>query len=306
MTAIAATFWTGLRDPQGRRFATTWAKLLDRLALPRISADKHAVPGLSLATFKGDRRAKSNVEQVFAVGIDLDHLDALSVDTVRPPPGEIIEAPSWESLRARFADTAAFVHTTHSSTMQLPRLRVFLLLSRPVSGSEYERVYRAVATVCERGGLVVDRAASDPSRLWFIPSIPAEGRPYIYWTCTGRPIDVEAALAAVPPPPPPLPPVAPRPLASGGPSAFDRARAYVAKADPAISGSGGRTVTFMLAQRLIHGFELSIADALVLMQDWNQRCSPPWSDRDLKAKCEEAAKVGRFRRGDLVHQERGR
>ncbi len=283
---VSATFWNGLRDPQGKRFATTWARLVERLArTPRVSADKHAVPGLSLATFKGDRRALALVEQVFAVGIDLDESVRLS------------------ELRGKFRNSRSFVHTTWSSTLDEPRCRVFLLLSRPVSADEYRRVYQAIATKCEDGGLVVDRAASDPSRFWFIPSVAAEDRSFVWWADDGPPVDVDAALAAVPPPATPTPP-SPRPLASGGPSAFDRAQKYLATIPGAISGSGGSAHTFMVAQRLVRGFALSIGDAFDLMAQWNQTCSPPWSDRDLKRKLEQAAAQGRMAEGDMLERRR--
>lgn len=285
MTAVSATFWTSLRDPHGKRFATTWAKLVERLSVPRISADKHDVPGLSLATFHGDKRALANVDRVFAVGIDLDELTTLS------------------GLRERFEKTTSFVHTTWSSTMAAPRCRAFLLLSRPVTGDEYRRVYQAVAGKIEDGGFVVDRAASDPSRFWFLPSIAEEGRPFVYWSDEGAPVDVEAALAAVPPPEPPLPP-SPRPLTNGGPSAFDRARKYLAATPGAISGSGGHGHTFLVASKVVRGFDLSVDDAIALMLEWNGKCSPPWSERDIRRKCEQAATVGRMNAGDMLERDR--
>lgn len=57
MFPITATAWRGLRDPQGKRFSTTWPRLVQRLSVPRVVADKHDAPGLSLATYAGDRRA---------------------------------------------------------------------------------------------------------------------------------------------------------------------------------------------------------------------------------------------------------
>jgi hypothetical protein len=56
---IALTFWKGLRDPKGQRVRTTWAKLLTRLSVPRISADKHDVPGLGRAPVKGAPPARA-------------------------------------------------------------------------------------------------------------------------------------------------------------------------------------------------------------------------------------------------------
>lgn len=304
MTVISATHFPSLVNAQGRRFSTTWEKLLDRLAVPQISADKHDVPGISLATYRGDRRALANVEAVYAIGLDLDHLDQLSVHTARPAAGDVVDQKDWTILRRTFNATAAFVHSTWSSTMSLPRLRVFLLLSRPVNAEEYRRVYQATAMMCERHGFVVDRAASDPSRFWFLPSIPAEGVPYVFWTCTGAPIDVEAALRVVPEPPPPPAPT-PRPLAStGGPSEYDRARAYLAKCPGAVSGSGGHGHTFLIASKVVRGFALSVDDAIGLMLEWNTRCSPPWSERDIRRKCEQAATVGRMNEGDMRDRQR--
>jgi hypothetical protein len=219
------------------------------------------------------------------VGIDLDELTTL------------------DGLRARFEKTTSFVHTTWSSTMAAPRCRAFLLLSRPVSSDEYRRVYQAVASTIEAGGFVVDRAASDPSRLWFLPSIAAEGRPFVYWSDEGAPVDVHAALAAVPPPAP-APPPSPRPMASGGPSAFDRARKYLATVPGAISGSGGSTATFLTAQRLVRGFALSSAEALELLSEWNQRCVPPWDERALRRKLEQAETQGRMAEGDMLERQR--
>lgn len=302
---IALTYFASLRNPRGTRKATTWPALCSWLARPVVSPVKDETGGLSLATFAGDRRALANVERVFAIGIDLDHLDALSVDTTRPAPGTVYDAPDWDDLRARFAGSAAFVHTTWSSTLQLPRLRVFLLLSRPVTGDEYRRVYQATAAHIEASGLVVDRAASDPSRFWFRPAVAAEGRGYVFWTCDGKPIDVDAALAAVPPPAAPgAPPRSgPRPVASGV-DPYDRAKAYLAKCSGAVSGSGGHNQTFIIASRLVRGFALSTDDAYALLCDWNQRCSPPWSERELRRKVEQAARQGRMVEGDLL--ERGR
>lgn len=68
-----------------------------------------------------------------------------------------------------------------------------------------------------------------------------------------------------------------------------RARRYLAKAEPAISGSGGHARTFVVACQMVRGFGLSEADAYALLSEWNQTCVPPWSERDLRRKVHEAA-----------------
>ncbi len=216
---------------------------------------------------------------------------------------DLDEAVDLDDLRCKFASVASFVHTTHSSTDDEPRCRVFLRLSRPVTGDEYRRVYQATATFAERGGLVVDRAASDPSRFWFRPSIRAEGCSYVYWRCDGEPIDVDGALRAVPPDAPPPPP-SPRPTSTGGASDFDRARAYLAACPGAISGSGGHAVTFGVAQRIVRGFAMGPSDALELLLEWNQRCVPPWDERALRHKISQAGAQGRAEVGGMLERSR--
>ena len=55
-----------------------------------------------------------------------------------------------------------------------------------------------------------------------------------------------------------------------------------------------------MAQKLVRGFALSTDDALDLMaREWNMRCRPPWSERELRHKVEQAAKSGRFAEGDM-------
>ncbi len=283
MTAIGITHWPALRNPKGQRVRTTWAKLVARLSEPRTCAVKLDLPGFALATFKGDRRSLANVEKVYAVGLDLD------------------ERVNWHEMRDRFSRSASFLHSTWSSTLSEPRARVFLLLSRPVNGQEYRLVYASVARVAERGGLVVDRAASDPSRLWFLPAVK-HGAPFTKYMGEGPPVDVDAAIAAAPTATPYVPIVRAQ---TGGPDALTRARAYLSRCEPAVSGSGGHSQTFNVALRLVRGFALSTVDAFDLMASgWNDRCSPPWSERELRRKVEQAASGGRMAEGAMLERER--
>jgi archaellum biogenesis ATPase FlaH len=71
---------------------------------------------------------------------------------------------------------------------------------------------------------------------------------------------------------------------------IDRARKYLAKVPPAVSGSGGHNATFTAACTLVIGFALSQDDAYQLLAEWNMLCQPPWSERDLRHKLEDAAK----------------
>jgi hypothetical protein len=81
----------------------------------------------------------------------------------------------------------------------------------------------------------------------------------------------------------------------------ERARLCVATMQPAVSGSHGHDATFAVACALVHGFALSHADAMPIMQEYNQRCSPPWSERELDYKLRSADKSGHDKpRGHLI------
>lgn len=91
---------------------------------------------------------------------------------------------------------------------------------------------------------------------------------------------------------------------------IDRARAYVARMDAAVSGSHGHDVTFRVACVLVEGFSLSFADAMEVMREWNSRCSPPWAEHELEHKVRSAeAKIsepGYLLRGTSLQQEASR
>ena len=91
---------------------------------------------------------------------------------------------------------------------------------------------------------------------------------------------------------------APRAQASGVRD-VERARRYLLKCDPAISGSGGHTTTFVVASKIVRGFGLSEADAYALLTEWNARCQPPWSERDLRRKVREASRACQLQDGFL-------
>lgn len=71
-----------------------------------------------------------------------------------------------------------------------------------------------------------------------------------------------------------------------------RVRAYLDRCPPAISGSGGHTHTLMVAQHVVRGFALEEDVAYALLSEWNTRCDPPWSEKDLRRKIREARGKG--------------
>lgn len=93
----------------------------------------------------------------------------------------------------------------------------------------------------------------------------------------------------------------------------DRIQRYLDSCPPAISGSGGHSQTFFVACRLANGFCLDESQVLEWLTVYNQKCDPPWSERELAHKASQAMKAnhgqprghllggnGRFLKSDLV------
>lgn len=70
----------------------------------------------------------------------------------------------------------------------------------------------------------------------------------------------------------------------------ERAARYMEKVPPAVSGQAGHNATFRAACILVMGFGLAPDRAYAILAGWNATCSPPWSERDLWHKINDAAK----------------
>jgi len=79
-----------------------------------------------------------------------------------------------------------------------------------------------------------------------------------------------------------------------------RARAYLARVPPAVSGDHGDLHTFQTCCRVVRGFALDDDQALALLAEWNARCQPPWTERELLQKIRSARRNGREPIGGLL------
>jgi hypothetical protein len=86
----------------------------------------------------------------------------------------------------------------------------------------------------------------------------------------------------------------------GGESVIERARRYLAVIPPAVAGQNGDVSTFRVCCRLVRGFALTDDEALRVLADWNRRCEPPWSEREMGAKLRSARRYGREPVGGLL------
>lgn len=80
-------------------------------------------------------------------------------------------------------------------------------------------------------------------------------------------------------------------------SAAERARRYLAATPGAVQGQSGDARTFRTCCRLVGTFQLTDAEALGLLEEWNVGCRPPWSEPELLQKLRSARRASGVRGG---------
>ena len=83
---------------------------------------------------------------------------------------------------------------------------------------------------------------------------------------------------------------------------INRAKAYIAKCEPCISGQGGHDRLYKVCNKLLHGLKLTDDETRQLLyEDYNPRCEPPWSLAEIEHKIKDAREKGSCE--DLLSQE---
>jgi hypothetical protein len=87
-----------------------------------------------------------------------------------------------------------------------------------------------------------------------------------------------------------------------------RASAYLARIPGAVSGAGGHGQAFDAAIKVVRGFALDQEAAFALLwSEYNPRCDPPWSEKELRHKIRQAIEVATVPPwGSLLEAERPR
>ena len=87
---------------------------------------------------------------------------------------------------------------------------------------------------------------------------------------------------------------------------IERASRYLSKMDGSVSGAGGHNACYAAAVAMVKGFDLPESVALDLLRaDFNPRCSPAWSERELMHKVRQAMRANN-ESGYLLGNERRR
>jgi hypothetical protein len=228
------------------------------------------------ATRRGFTEATTDREQIrrwwterpYGIGLACEGFVVLDVDTKGGAPGR-------ESLAALEADCGALPETWRARTASGGDHVYFA-----AGGANVRRSIgvRPGLDLCGRGGYVV------------VPPTVTEGGAYVWLE--------HDELAACPPWVAALSreekPI--ETIAIGGRwddvvSRSERALRYVARMPPAISGAGGHAALWRVALAVVRGFELPGPAALEVLRVYSAQCSPPWSERELHHKIQQAARA---------------
>ena len=133
------------------------------------------VGGFVGGRLKGGRRKKDCVEFRIIITLDIDHA----------VPGVIEQIEMLYNYRC-------FIYSTHKHTPENPRLRLVIILSRPVSPDEYVAIARKVAE--DIGIEMFDDTTYEPSRLMYWPSTSADGE-FIFRDIEGEPLNPDDVLS---------------------------------------------------------------------------------------------------------------
>lgn len=168
---------------------------------------------------------------------------------------------------------------------------------RDIAPSRVEQLQKELAR-----DLLTDRAATSCTQTTRLPGFfnhkrqPSVrvGIEYLHWGDVFVATDLPAVGAGTTP----SSMKARRPLPAT--QSVDRARAFLQCVDPAVAGQQGDLRTFRVCCRIVRGFDLSDDEAVRALSEWNARCEPPWSERELRQKVMNARRYGREPQGGLL------
>lgn len=153
------------------------------------------------------------------------------------------------------------------------------------------RLVKLYGTKVRKGAETAER----PHRFARVFKVPAEVKPVPAelleaLAAEGRPAEAEQRPPATKAPAPPKPRGSDK--GKGRPDVETRAARYLAKCQPAVSGQNGHGQTIKVAVELGPGFDLPPDVAYrLLASEYNPRCEPPWSERELRHKVDEAYRI---------------
>jgi|GEM_PF-2198557 len=123
---------------------------------------------------EGASRGLKAIEGVYALGLDYDGGSSLAL------------------VEEIWNDWGCLIHTTPSHRAEYPKCRVFVPFTRPVTVSEYYRIWAWASARSTDSGARPDKQCKDPSRAWFVPTVATDA--YHFRHVEGFCLDVDEVL----------------------------------------------------------------------------------------------------------------
>lgn len=142
------------RDNQPEPATVEWSALSEMLCDNQTRASKDGAAWSPASYLAGVSRGKAFVSEVSCLVIDVDN------------------GASYEEFRGHWSKWRHIVSSSYSHTKTCPKYRVVFPLAKPVAGGDWEHVYTRLALAVGLGQ--GDPACKDASRLYYLPSCPAE------------------------------------------------------------------------------------------------------------------------------------
>ena len=281
---IIITEFQNRKKPYGKIVRTTWEDLVERLKNPVIteeSIDEYSamtneqktetkdVGGYIAGECVDGKRSKETIRSRYILTIDADDATDNDVD----------DFSSMENY-------VFFVHTTHTSTAENPRLRWLFPLSRPVTSEEY-RILVGIAKSWV-GADTIDETTDQPERLMFWPSVSLDAD-YQFWEGGSVLLDPDTILDEIDPEDIPVK-SSTKPKASSAVSDFDDFDGMIPE------GSRNGAVFRYAAKLREAGLDKDIL--LESVELFNDRyCYPPLPSSEVKTAVDSVCK---YKKGDKV------
>lgn len=166
-------------DNKPRAVKMTWRKFVERLANPKIRADKDGVL-FSPASFQPARRANKNVTELSMLVLDYDHKASLATDL-----------SPWLNLRVCFAAYTSHSHLrcTDYNPEGEERFRVVIPLAHPIPANQFPALW---SWACQMSNVKIDSSAKDTSRMFYAPAKASPDAPYDHRIVDGPLLDWRA------------------------------------------------------------------------------------------------------------------
>lgn len=147
------------------------------LKLPKEEQDKlKAVNGWLLGgEIEGDRRKKNQIKHRDLITLDCDEITADILEDIKLGTSPL--------CRFEF-----FAHTTRKHQAESPRLRIFLLTTRPALPDEYDAVARILAEMVDPSMDSIDDVSFRLAQMMFRPSA-SRNQEYLAWHNPGERVD---------------------------------------------------------------------------------------------------------------------